>query len=290
MENAAQFGQIGFYMHENGKAYAILRKGDEGIFIEELLPLNMRGEYFGKAPIKAYFTASCLWFSTPEQWEAFGKKVKASGAEADNPINLPTPPYDFEQLGLLDHQDNVDYQKLKALFSLIFQHWKKSPVRGLIALMSSQGHSADDIAPVVDHIIRREAILDLPAFLRTVLLPPECRQPQDSAVVSKEQLDFAFAWLYPSDDTDQHHLKQHLRQLGLLNQNDQSQLEPMLKASAYIWSHREDVPDFEVLMKITNPDGDSASLAPAKKAKPKKALQKRKKRNRKHGRLKKRKR
>ncbi|MES9881359.1 MAG: hypothetical protein ABW185_10810 [Sedimenticola sp.] len=290
MTNTEKFGRVGFYKHENGKVYAILREGDEGIFIEDLLPLNMRGEQFGKAPIKAYFTASSLWFSTPEQWETFGKTVKASGASADNPVNLPTPPYDFKQLGLLDPQGNVDYQKLKALFNLIFQHWDKTPVRGLIALITAQGHSADDIAPVLDHLIRRETTLDLPAFLRTVLLPPECRQPEGSTVVSKEQLNFSFAWLYPSDDPDQRHLKQHLRQLGLLDQNGQTQLEPMLKASAYIWSHRDDVPDFEVLMKITNPDGNTASPVPSKKTKPKKALQKLKKRNRKHGQVKKRKR
>ena len=140
-------GELQLYNGAGGTIMATLRKGDEGLPIEEYLPESGKGEKFGDFAIKNYFNFAKVWLATSEQWSRFHAAVKKKNMPQGTIFTMP--PIDLVSYQLIDQQNNVDYTKVKQLFSLTGALWEEcsnlSPICGLIPKLLGEGLSINEI-------------------------------------------------------------------------------------------------------------------------------------------------
>lgn len=63
-------GNFGLFSGENEQIYFNVRKGDNGIPLESILPEHMRGNGFADAPIPAYLNLLYMWLCSKERWQS----------------------------------------------------------------------------------------------------------------------------------------------------------------------------------------------------------------------------
>lgn len=282
-------GSIGMYPNtdENGQQaiYVSLKKGDDGVPIEKLLPPGMRGDGFDNAPIPEYFQIADLWLSDFSQLKQMLNKGKAN---KDRGIAID-PPFNLTKLGLMLPDGSVDKERTIRLFQITAKCWKFPLQPGLICKIASLGWDLDMVEKIVLKIAS-SIDLNIPNIqhdvLYNMLIPPEARSGE--IIMQKEEIEKTLRWYTKSDDSSS--IESYLlnragfTELGIL-QNSVLNIDICQKAADYVWSHRDDESDFDKLKGYLSQFVEAESPVPVKKKIPKSALQKLKKRRRKQGRV-----
>lgn len=123
-------GSWGVWHDAEERVRGNLRKGEAGIFLEEILPHSARGDGFGDFDISGYLSYALFWFVTHEQYSAAVREAKQNQASATSgqPVSLKMPPLDLELYGLLDEDGVTDYDCVKDLYGIIAILWNDGDV------------------------------------------------------------------------------------------------------------------------------------------------------------------
>ncbi len=266
--------------------YVSLRKGDDGVPIESLLPKDMQGEHFAKAPIRAYFRAAQYWLCDTSNMEKL--VAQAQKSQPPNPEGKVTiePPLNLRKLDLILPDGTIDKERMIRLFQIVGKCWKYPLRMGLICKLAQEKWSLDEVEETT-MAIAESVDTDLPDIshdlIYNMLMPPDCRSGK--RLIRKHEIDHVLRWYCRpgGDDTFQGMLfnRQGFMELGLL-QKGVLNTTICQRASEYVWSNQDEKPDFFKLKEYLSQFKTTLPRQPKKKLS-KSVLQKLKKRKRKHG-------
>ncbi len=189
------------------------------------------------------------------------------------------------------------------LVKIIGSHWQDRPQIGVIHGLLQKGFDLEAIEAAIDRMtspytgkIDKNLIKLQPHTperqLSEIMMPPECRRSSAVAVTKDQGLHW-MKWVrrLPMDHADfknQELWQADLKTLAILDQFGNIDKKRAEQISTYIWSHRDDKPDFEQLLKwLKSQDTDKSNTQQKLMSDPKrkkKLERKRRKLNRRRGR------
>ncbi|MGB0900990.1 hypothetical protein [Halocynthiibacter sp.] len=129
-------GIWGLWADKDGRVRGNLRKGEQGVLIEEILPHAGRGDGFADFPLGDYIKVSMLWLATAQQHTQSRKLIREAGLKPGEKIEVPMDPLDLEAYDLLTDEGLLDYDRVKDLYGIIAILWNDGdvvqPVSGLL--------------------------------------------------------------------------------------------------------------------------------------------------------------
>ena len=290
-----QDGIPGLFKDDNGSICCNIRDGDDGIALEELLPPQMRGDGFAKAPVPAFIDISLVWFAGSSQWDRWWNEVQSPLPIGHSKrVRKQPPALNIQKLKLQDADGQVDYNRLEQLYSLIWPYWDRKPPIGLIALCIADDVPFSEIKRMLAlHDQYSDKIEHIDRCFASVFLPPAAERGE--LACTEEHVHYAARWCRHPDGGDE--LSQdalmwnlNFRELGIVTADGAINRNVAEAARIFIWNDRKRKPDFFALrdhlaplVPKTKPSNDNG------KPLPKSFRDKLKKRQRKAGKVRRRK-
>ena len=258
-------GEFYFYNGENGTIIVSLRKGSKGLPIEEYLPESGKGDKFGDFHVISYISFAKTWLAPQKQWtklNCFVKKHIPKGQRA----TVEMPSIDLILYQLLDKNNNVDYTKVKQLFSLIADLWEEhpnlSPVCGLIPKLFGQGLSINEIKQAIKILeqkgdVKANGELDLDRIqsdnkfqlMKAVVDSYNQFHQLSSETVADEAMQLWVQWTrslpktHPDFDKSTT-INLDWRTLGMISEEGSVNMKRVKAIANFIWLHGDDKPSF----------------------------------------------
>ena len=227
--------------------------------VEDVLPPELRGDQVSKEAFENFWQGLFIMWLVSKQFSEDSRK-----GTKDNPAQLKWTDYvDYRELGIWDAEGHVDHDQLRGMIKIIAPRWQDKPRIGLIHNLLQQGFDLKDIEaslakmtiPFTNKIDKNLAQLQPNTYERQlveIMLPPECRG-KNAQPVTKEQGLLWMKWCrrLPLDHPDfikPENWHSDLKKLEILNITGDLDKGRAEIISHYIWSHRDDEPNFDQLL------------------------------------------
>lgn len=215
-----------------------------GVLVEDVLPFECRGQACDPKEALDFFTLLGHWLTPP----SFLKQAKAAarGATQDNPAKLSLPPVDLTHFGMIDDAGKLAPQRIRDIVAMVGKVWREDPQWGVLHALLARD---DDLASIERLLMAVVRYRDVPKDDRwdfaKIMLPPESRS--GGKLITEEHARLPLRWLKRGGGA----LKQdallwtlNLRELGIIAPDGSLNPVAAKAASDFIWSHRDEEPDF----------------------------------------------
>ena len=227
--------------------------------VDDVLPPELRGDQVSKESFEDFWQGGFI------AWLVSSRFVEDSQKGSKKiPVHLKWTDYvHFDELGIVGENQKVDHQRLRGLVKIIASHWQDKPQIGMIHGLIQKGFDLEAIEAAIDRMtnpytgkIDKNLIKLQPNTserqLAKIMMPPECRRSNTVAVTKDQSLHWMkWARRLPIDHVDfkkPEFWRTDLKTLAILDQFENIDNNRAEQISIYIWSHRNDDPDFDQLL------------------------------------------
>ncbi len=280
-------GVVGLFPNPDGVHCFNIRDGDTGLPLEDILPENMRGAGYAKAPIADYINQLYIWLSSFERWDAAQKaiapeleRVRGTGKG----VNFQPPVFDVDDLEILKPDGSIEYPRLRDLCLLVTPYWDKSIQPGLIVGMIKTGATIKTMksmlakmAPLMNEGKSAKEILDdlnsqPDVKFINLFLPLDYHKNPDNYPPPEEVLGYIGKWIRSTTSSNaitktKLAWQMDLRQLEVLNAKGKLDEKRARLIGNYIWSRRDEKPGFLKLIKWLRDEVDGHKITQEKQRK-----------------------
>jgi len=217
------------------------------VLIEDVLPAYAQNAAHEPGKAADFIELLQIFLAPQSHWDDVSKTTK--GATKANPKRIDLPPVDLQHYGFIDSNGTVQPEQVRGIIAAIAPVWENDPPLGLVYEVIGRGHTPAELKTGLRlHYQPREAHQEL----LKILQPPECRS--GDVAMTEAQLTWCLTWLRRPgmDQTIQD--KQigwivGMRELEMIVPTGQISRAAAEAASAFIWSHRGQEPDFFALQR-----------------------------------------